>query len=134
RSRPRRTFLRRPPYHEPLPERLLRAAGLRLAEFRPVDRGWVEDRDGARQSDLETHFGGVHPAAARPRSRRSAGGIRGPAAGGGRRAPRVLDPRVSCPAPWRPDGGAAHHCPTRSPSGTSTMILRDAAAERSVQL
>ena len=48
RGRPGRPFLRLRAHHGALPQRVLRAAGLGLAQLRPVDRRRRQDRDRAR--------------------------------------------------------------------------------------
>ena len=85
-----RPLLRRRAHARPLPERLLRAARLRLGELRPVGGGGLARRDAAGERDLEAHPGGVRAAADGRRRQGRAGRVRRPTHGRGRRAAGVV--------------------------------------------
>ncbi len=71
---------------ETIPQRVLRAAGVRLAQCRPVGRGRRQDGDRARQRHLAERIAALCCAGARSCHRRGAGLLCGAAQGRGRRA------------------------------------------------
>ena len=92
RGRPGRPFLRLRPHPGALPHRVLRAAGLRLAQLRELARGRGTRRRAPCQPDLQGDGRGLRAAADRPGGQGGAGRVRRPTGARGRGAQRVLKP------------------------------------------